>query len=199
MLWIWPSLTSRSKAAATTRAARSASLPGMAQQMECSELPCEMRITEMPSSRSAPNRRCAVPGTPIMPAPSTFTIAMFSIEVMPFTGSLEVGLRADQRARLLGREGVADPDRDAAPHGRRHGLRMNDLGAEVRQLHGLVVRQRVDDLGIRHAARIGRQHAVDVGPDVDLGGVEQRAEDRTGEVAPVASKRRLHAASVARR
>ena len=45
----------------------------------------------MPSSRSAPNRRCAVPGTPIMPAPSTFTIAMFSIVVMPLTGSLESG------------------------------------------------------------------------------------------------------------
>ena len=45
----------------------------------------------MPSSRSAPNRRCAVPGTPIMPAPSTFTIAMFSMLVMPLTGSLESG------------------------------------------------------------------------------------------------------------
>jgi hypothetical protein len=60
-------------------------------QMECSELPCEMRMTEMPSSRSAPNRRWAVPGTPIMPAPSTFTMAMFSMLVMPFTGSLESG------------------------------------------------------------------------------------------------------------
>ncbi len=45
----------------------------------------------MPSSRSAPNRRCAVPGTPIMPAPSTLIMAMFSIEVMPLTGSLELG------------------------------------------------------------------------------------------------------------
>ncbi len=48
-------------------------------------------MTEIPSSRSAPNRRCAVPGTPIMPAPSTFTSAICSMLVMPLTGSFEVG------------------------------------------------------------------------------------------------------------
>ncbi len=64
----------------------------MAQQIECSELPCEIRMTEMPSSRSAPNRRCAVPGTPIMPAPSMLISAMFSMVVMPLTGSSDVGL-----------------------------------------------------------------------------------------------------------
>ena len=63
----------------------------MAQQIECSELPWEMRMTEMPSSRSAPNRRCAVPGTPIMPAPSRLTSATRSMLVMPFTGSAESG------------------------------------------------------------------------------------------------------------
>ena len=56
-LWIWPSCSSRWNARRTTAAARSACSCGMAQQIECSELPCEMRITEMPSSRSAPNRR----------------------------------------------------------------------------------------------------------------------------------------------
>ena len=59
--------------------------------MECSELPCEMTITDMPASRSAPNSRCAVPGTPIMPAPSRFTMATGSIVVMPLTVSAEVG------------------------------------------------------------------------------------------------------------
>jgi hypothetical protein len=73
---------------------------------------------------------------------------------------------------------------------------VDDLGAEVRQLHGLVVGQRIDDLRVGHAARIGRQHAVDVGPDVDLRGIEQRAEDRAGEVAAVAAERGLHAAAV---
>ena len=45
----------------------------------------------MSASRSAPNRRCAVPGTPIMPAPSRLTSAMFSMLVMPLTGSSRVG------------------------------------------------------------------------------------------------------------
>ena len=103
---------------------------------------------------------------------------------------------ADQRALLVSGEGVADPDGDVAPDRRRHGLRMDHLGAEVRQLHGLVVRQRVDHLRVRHAARIGRQHAVDVGPDVNLGGIQQRAEDRGGEVAAVAPERGLHAARI---
>ncbi len=64
---------------------------GIAQQIECSELPCEIRMTEIPSSRSAPNSRCAVPGTPIMPVPSRFTSATRSMLVMPLMGSAEVG------------------------------------------------------------------------------------------------------------
>ncbi len=47
-------------------------------------------------------------------------------------------------------------------------------------------------------ARIGAQHAVDVGPDDDLVGVEQRAEDRGREVAAVAAERGLQALRVAR-
>jgi hypothetical protein len=43
------------------------------------------------SHRSAPNRRSAVPGTPIMPAPSRLTSAMFSMVVMPLTASFESG------------------------------------------------------------------------------------------------------------
>jgi hypothetical protein len=149
--------------------ARTACASGIAKQIECSELPWEIRITEMPASRSAPNSRCAVPGTPIMPAPSRLTSATGSIVVMPLTGSAEVGCAQISVPRFCGREGVADVDRDVARDRRLHRLRMDDLGAEVRQLHRLVVGELVDDLGIRHQARIGRQHAVDVGPDVDLG------------------------------
>ena len=73
---------------------------------------------------------------------------------------------------------------------------MDDLGPEVRQLHRFVVRERVDDLGIGHAARIGRQHAIDVGPDMNLRGIEQRTEDRGREIAAVAPERGLHAARI---
>ena len=74
----------------------------MAQQIECSLLPCEIRMTEMRSSRSAPNRRCAVPGTPIMPVPSRLTSATRSILVMPFTGSCEAGCAQISEPALSG-------------------------------------------------------------------------------------------------
>ena len=45
----------------------------------------------MPSSRSAPNRRWAVPGTPIIPVPSRLMSATRSMLVMPLTGSADVG------------------------------------------------------------------------------------------------------------
>ena len=79
---------------------------------------------------------------------------------------------------MIRREGVADPDGDLSTHRRRHGLRMDHLGAKVRQLHRLVVRQRIDHLRIRHATRIGRQHAIDVSPNMNLARIEQGAENR---------------------
>src|SRR6185437_14788211 len=46
-------------------------------------------------------------------------------------GQLRGRLGADERAGLLGREGVADPDRNVAADRGCHGLRVDDLGAEV--------------------------------------------------------------------
>ena len=74
----------------------------MAKQIECSELPCEIKITEMPESRSAPNRRCAVPGTPIMPAPSRFTRATGSMVEIPFTLIAETGFAQINVPRFCG-------------------------------------------------------------------------------------------------
>ena len=99
----------------------------------------------------------------------------------------------DERAGFLRRKRVLDPDRNPLLHRRRHRLRMDHLCAEVSQLHRLVVRERVDDGRIGHAARIGAEHAIDVGPDHNLLGVEQVAEDRRGEVAAVPSEGRLQA------
>ncbi len=145
----------------------------------------------MPESRSAPNRRCAVPGTPIMPAPSRFTSATGSMLVMPFDFERGDRIRANQGAALLRRERVADEDRNVARNRRLHGLRMNDLGAEIRQFHRLVVRELIDDLRVRHQPRIGRQHAVDIGPDDDFDGIEQRAEYGPRKIAAVAAQRGL--------
>ena len=89
--WICPSRSSAANARRTVRSVRSASSSSTEKQIECSELPCEIRITEMPSSRSAPNSRWAVPGTPIIPAPSTLTSATLSMLVMPLTAWLDAG------------------------------------------------------------------------------------------------------------
>ncbi len=109
---------------------------------------------------------------------------------------LGVRLRADERAGLLRRKRVADPDRNIAADGRGHRLRMNDFGAEVGELHRLVVRQRIDDGRFGDAARIRREHPVHVRPDMNLAGFQQRAEDRAGVVAAVAAEGRLHAAPI---
>ncbi|MNU69265.1 hypothetical protein D3C71_586480 [compost metagenome] len=98
-------------------------------------------------------------------------------------------LGADAGTRMAGLERIADEDRQAQPDCRRHGLRMHHLGPEVGQLAGLVVAQRVQLHGLRHQPRVGRQHAVDVGPDMQFIGIEQRGEDRTGIVAAVAAQR----------
>ena len=85
-------------------------------------------------------------------------------------------------------EGVADDDRQAAFDRRRHGLRMHHLGAEIGQFAGLVVTEAVQLHRLGHHPRIGRQHPVHVGPDVQFIGVEQRGEDRPGVIAAVAAQ-----------
>ena len=45
---------------------------------------------------------------------------------------------------------------------------MKHLGAEIRQLGGLGERQVWDETGVLDDARIGAQHPVDVGPDLNL-------------------------------
>ncbi len=54
-----------------------------------------------PPSRSAPNSRGAVPGTPIIPAPSGFTRATGSMVEIPLTLSADTGIGADQRSALF--------------------------------------------------------------------------------------------------
>ncbi len=72
-------------------------------QIECSELAWEMRMTEMLASRSAPNSRSAVPGTPIIPAPSMLSRATSSTAVTPLIGcrGSEVGPMSEPGAAVL--------------------------------------------------------------------------------------------------
>ncbi|SBV36226.1 hypothetical protein STPYR_11156 [uncultured Stenotrophomonas sp.] len=97
--------------------------------------------------------------------------------------------RGDARARVLRLESVADDDRQAALDRRRHGLRVHHLGAEIGQFAGFVVAQGFQLHRLGHHPRVGRQHAVHVGPDVQLVGGEQRGKDGAGKVAAVAAQR----------
>jgi hypothetical protein len=106
--------------------------------------------------------------------------------VMPLT------LSANQGAALIRRKGIADVDGNVARNGRFHGLRMNDLGAEVSEFHRLVVRQLIDDLRIGNEPWIRRQDPVHIGPNDDFRRVQQRAENRAGEIAAVAPQGGLH-------
>ena len=99
-------------------------------------------------------------------------------------------VEGDARARRLRPERVADLHRHAAGDGRRERLWMDHLGAEVGQFAGLAVAQRRQRHRLGHQPRVGREHAVHVGPDVQLVGLEQGGEDGAGIVAAVASQHR---------
>ena len=126
---------------------------GTAIQIECSELACEMSVTETSASLRAANNRSAVPGTPIMPAPSRLTMATSSIEVTPLIPS-SASLRDEIRLLGCGQKGVPDVNRNPIVHGRPHGLRVYHFRAEVGQLHRFVIRQRTNNLCLRNTTGI---------------------------------------------
>ena len=81
-----------------------------------------------------------------------------------------------------GSVGVEDAHRDAEAHRGQDRGRVQDLGAEVGELGRLVEAELRDDPGRRDHPRVGGEHAVDVGPDLDLVGLEPGAEERGREV-----------------
>lgn len=100
---IAPLASSAAKVSRRARTAMSASPARTAQQIECSELPWEIITTDTSASCRAPNTRSAVPGTPIMPAPSTSTRARPVTVAMPFTGGPPQGPAS---MRVPGRSGA---------------------------------------------------------------------------------------------
>jgi hypothetical protein len=85
--------------------------------------------------------------------------------------------RQDQRAWVRWQRGVEHPHGDAPLHRGEQGLRVQDLRAEIRQLGSFGERQMRYDLGVGDDPGIGGEHAVDVGPDLDLGRVDRRADE----------------------
>ena len=73
--------------------------------------------------------------------------------------------------------------------GGQHGGRVQHLGAEIGQLGGFGEGDRLDAMAARQDRGIGGEHAVDVGPDLDLFGADARADDGGGEVGAAAAER----------
>ena len=95
----------------------------------------------------------------------------------------------DDGAGLV-RERRADVDRDAVPAAVLDAAQMQDLGAAGRELEHLLVRDGVQAPGVRHDARVGGEHTVDVGVDLADVGVERGGErDRRGVRAAPAERR----------
>ena len=63
---------------------------------------------------------------------------------------------------------------------------MQDLGAEVRELGGLAEREVRDHAWVAYDAGIGGEHAVDVGPDLNLGHAQAGTDDGRGIVGAAA-------------
>ena len=95
--------------------------------------------------------------------------------------------------RACGAMRIEDPHRNVARHRRLNGRRMQHLRAEVGQLRGFGERQMRHDLRVLDDARIGGEHAVDVGPDLDLRRAEAGADDGRRKIRAAAAERRGHA------
>ena len=83
----------------------------------------------------------------------------------------------DECARLFGLHRVEQAYGDVVQAGRQHAGRVQDFCAEIGQLGGLLEVQLADGTGALHIARIVVVHAVDVGPDIYLVGLDGGADD----------------------
>ena len=71
----------------------------------------------------------------------------------------------DTAARRLRIQRIFDVARDLITRQRAYGFRVQYFGAEIRQLHRLVVRQMVNQLGIFHLTRVRTINPIHVGPN----------------------------------
>ena len=95
----------------------------------------------------------------------------------------------DARAFHLRPARIQNHDRNIAVDGGHHGGRMQNLRAEIGQLGGFGERDHFHAMRARNDGRIGREHAVHVGPDLDLFGANARADDGRRKIGPAAAER----------
>ena len=99
------------------------------------------------------------------------------------------GFGDDARAGDVGPARVQDEDRDVLLDGRHNGGRVQHLGSEVGQFRGFGERDGLDAVAAGENGGVGGEHAVHVGPDLDLFGADARAHDGGGEIGAAAAQR----------
>jgi hypothetical protein len=71
---------------------------------------------------------------------------------------------------------------------------MKDLRSEVRQLCGFCERELIHEAGVLDDTRVGAEHPVHIGPDLNLRRLDARTDKGTGVVRAAATERRSMAA-----
>ena len=89
----------------------------------------------------------------------------------------------DNRAGVIGIEGVLHADGDILHAYGIDGRRINHLGTEVAELHGFHIAQFGDGIGGMDDARVGGHEPVDISPYLEHFGIERSRDNRGGIVA----------------
>ena len=105
--------------------------------------------------------------------------------------------RRDDRAREVGLLGRVDAERDAIVLDRQDAARVQHLGAARRDLLRFVVVERLEQPGVRDRARVRREHAGHVGPDLEPARGELRGEIAARGVGAAATEQHRVAVRVA--
>ena len=121
------------------------------------------------------------------------TTVMCRLQASAASGSSTRRAARDQRAAAVELAAVQDLDRNALRDRRQDRARVQHLRAEVGQLRRLFERQSRHDVRRLHDAGIGGHHPVHVGPDLNLAGVERRAQNRRRVIRSAAPERGGHA------
>ena len=116
---------------------------------------------------------------------TTVILRLQAIDLMAFEQGTASAM---MRVPGLGPARVEDQHRDVLLDGRQHGGRVQHLGAEVGQLGGFGEGDAFHAVAAGDDARVGGQHAVHVGPDLDLLGADARAHDGRAEVRAAAAR-----------
>ena len=118
------------------------------------------------------------------------TSVILRLHAMDFTTLAQGTRSATMRVPATsGRREFRIKNRNVLLDGRHDSGRMQHLRAEIGQLGGFGERDGLHAMAAGHDGGVGGQHAVDIGPDLDLLGADTGADDGGREVGAAAAQR----------